>query len=157
MLKIIHILSLKNVSNSNVKIIWTSTIGIQDCRVFQLIETNKEVAFQRNWLKIISENKHHDLWGVITLVLGSQLRQWLVRVWAKSEAWESHFILPRVWEMWGNEPSHSQMSSHFGSWRFNGLLNFQRVIALYWRIFYIIRKFLEPKCLKWSCMTHLGT
>jgi len=30
--------------------------------------------------------------------------------------------------MWGNEPSHSQMSSHFGSWNLNGLFNFQKAI-----------------------------
>jgi hypothetical protein len=38
---------------------------------------------------------------------------------AKSEAQESHFMLSRIWEcarMWGNEPPHSQVSSHFGSW-----------------------------------------
>jgi hypothetical protein len=36
------------------------------------------------------------------------------------------------WEcrrVWGNEPSHSQMSSHLGSWSLNGLLNFQKVIV----------------------------
>jgi hypothetical protein len=30
--------------------------------------------------------------------------------------------------VWGNEPSHSQMSSHFGSWSPDGFLNLQRVI-----------------------------
>jgi hypothetical protein len=32
-------------------------------------------------------------------------------------------------KVWGNEPSHSQMSSHFGTWSPNGLPNFQRIIA----------------------------
>jgi hypothetical protein len=32
----------------------------------------------------------------------------------------------RVWE---NEPSHSQLNSHFGNWSFDGLLNLQRAIA----------------------------
>jgi hypothetical protein len=31
--------------------------------------------------------------------------------------------------MWGNEPPHSQVSSHFGRWSPNRFLNFQRVIA----------------------------
>jgi hypothetical protein len=30
--------------------------------------------------------------------------------------------------VWGNEPSHSQMNSHFGNWSPNGLPNLQRVI-----------------------------
>jgi hypothetical protein len=30
--------------------------------------------------------------------------------------------------VWGNEPSHSQVGSHFGSWIPNGLLNFQKAI-----------------------------
>jgi hypothetical protein len=36
------------------------------------------------------------------------------------------------WEcrrMWENEPSHSQMNSHFESWSPNGFLNFQRAIS----------------------------
>ncbi len=31
--------------------------------------------------------------------------------------------------MWGNEPSHSQVSSHFRSWSHDGLSNLQRTIA----------------------------
>jgi hypothetical protein len=31
--------------------------------------------------------------------------------------------------MQGNEPPHSQMSSHFGSWSFNGIRNFQKAIS----------------------------
>jgi hypothetical protein len=45
-----------------------------------------------------------------------------VKVPAKSETRESHFMLPGVREcarMWGNEPPHSQMNSHFGSWNPN--------------------------------------
>jgi hypothetical protein len=33
---------------------------------------------------------------VMTLTLGLQLRQGLTKVWAKSEAQKSHFILPKV-------------------------------------------------------------
>ncbi len=58
--------------------------------------------------------------------------------------------------MWGNEPSHSQRNSHFGSWSFRGLLNFQRAIAgvkTHWIEAFLIS--LELKCLKWACMAHL--
>ncbi len=34
------------------------------------------------------------IFNVATLTLGSQPRQRLVRLWAKREAWESHFMLP---------------------------------------------------------------
>jgi hypothetical protein len=37
-------------------------------------------------------------------------------------------MLPEVWE-YGNEPPHSQMDSHFGSWSPNGVPNFQRAFA----------------------------
>ncbi len=48
---------------------------------------------------------------------------------AINEAWESHFMLPRVWESVKEELSHSQVSFHFGSWSLDGLLNIQRVIV----------------------------
>jgi len=42
----------------------------------------------------------------------------------------------------GNEPSHSQMSSHFGSWSLDGLPNLQKAIA---RVkTHLIREFLIP-------------
>jgi hypothetical protein len=100
---------------------------------------------------------------VATLALGSRPRQGLVRVWTKSEARESHFMLPGGWEcrrVWGNEHSHSQVSSHFGSWSPGGLLSLQRAIAgvktpLDWGVPYIIGKILKCRCLKWARMTHL--
>jgi hypothetical protein len=33
---------------------------------------------------------------IIILALESWLMQGLAKVWAKSEAWESHFMLPRI-------------------------------------------------------------
>ncbi len=42
--------------------------------------------------------KKAKLRSVATLALGSQPRQGLAKVWAKCEGWESHFMLPRVWE-----------------------------------------------------------
>ncbi len=48
---------------------------------------------------------------------------------AKSEP-ESHIsCFQECKRVRGNEPPHSQVSSHFGSWSPNGLLNFQRVIS----------------------------
>jgi len=38
-------------------------------------------------------------------------------------------MLPVMQESLGNEPPHSQMSSHFGNWSPNGLLNFQEAIV----------------------------
>jgi hypothetical protein len=54
------------------------------------------------------------------------------------------------------------VSSHFGSWSFDRLLNLQRVISrgqnpLDWRVPYFVGNFLECRCLKWACMTHLDT
>jgi hypothetical protein len=62
--------------------------------------------------------------------------------------------------MWGNEHSHSQVSSHFGSLTFDGLPNFERKIAggqnpLNYRIPYITQKLLEHRCLKWDRTIHL--
>ncbi len=42
-----------------------------------------------------NRNKYYSV-SVTTLALGLQPRQRLVRVWAKKEAQESHFMLPRV-------------------------------------------------------------
>jgi hypothetical protein len=63
---------------------------------------------------------------------------------------------------WKNEHSHSQMSSHFGNWSFDGLPNLQKIIVrgqnpLDWKFPYIIWNFLECKCLTWVRMTHLDT
>jgi hypothetical protein len=69
---------------------------------------------------------------VATLALGLRPRQRLTKVQAKNEAQESHFMLPWGWEcrrVWGNEHSHSQVSSHFGSWSPGGVLNFQKTIS----------------------------
>jgi hypothetical protein len=91
--------------------------------------------------------------NVTTLTLGSRQMQRFTRVRAKREAWECR----RVWR---NESSHSQASSHFGSWSLDGFPNFQRVIAwvkTHWIESFLIslKKLLDRKCLKWACMTHL--
>jgi hypothetical protein len=75
---------------------------------------------------------------VATLTLGLWPRQGLAKVRTKSEARESHFMLLGGWEcrrVWENKHSHSQMSSHFGSWSHGGLPNLQWAIAgvkTYW-------------------------
>jgi len=55
---------------------------------------------------------------VATLVLGSRPRQRFTRVRAKRSVKECE-----------QEDSHSQVSSHFGSWSPDGLQNLQRAIA----------------------------
>jgi hypothetical protein len=60
---------------------------------------------------------------ITTLALGSQPRQGFTKVRTKNEH-GSHISCS--WEckkVWGNEPPQSQVSSHFGSWNPNGLLN----------------------------------
>jgi hypothetical protein len=96
-----------------------------------------------------------------TLTLGSQTRQGLAKVQAKSEAQESHFMLPWVWEnvrewtftlpnelpLWELE---SQWTSEFSESNRKGQNPF------HWRVPYIIAKLLKRRCLKWARMTHLG-
>ncbi len=59
-----------------------------------------------------------------------------------------------------DEDSHSQVSSHLGSWSPGGLPNFQRAITkvktpCIEKVLYIIGKLLKFRCLKWVRMTHL--
>jgi hypothetical protein len=89
---------------------------------------------------------------VATLALGSRQRQRLARAWAKKEArecgrvWELTLTLPNelpFWELeswWTLESSESDYRGQNPS---------------HWRIFYIIEKLLNRRCLKWDCMTHL--
>ncbi len=52
---------------------------------------------------------------ITTLALGSQPKQGLTRVRAKREAWDHISCWHECRKVWGNEPPHSQVSSHFGS------------------------------------------
>jgi hypothetical protein len=97
---------------------------------------------------------------VATLVFGLRPRQKVVRFGAKRETQESHHMLPRVQRVWGNEPSHSQVNSHVGSWSPKWILessehNCRGQNPSTWRILYIIQKLLKCKCLKWAHITHL--
>jgi hypothetical protein len=80
-------------------------------------------AQEMEWQKRIMKRKlclwSHHAKNVATLALGSWPRQGLARVRTKRECKR----------MWGNEPSHSQMSSHLGSWSPDGLPNLQRTIV----------------------------
>ncbi len=62
--------------------------------------------------------------------------------------------------MWGNEPSHSQVNSHCGSWSPKWTPKFSKRNCrgqnpLIQIVFYIIGNLLKRRCLKWTCMTHL--
>jgi len=56
-------------------------------------------------------------------------------------------------KVWGNEPSHSQGTSHFGRWSSDGLPNLQKAIAgVKTQCFEEIFIALESS---WACITHL--
>jgi hypothetical protein len=74
---------------------------------------------------------------------------------------KSLHMLPGMHKMWGNEPSHSQVNSHVGSWSPKWIpesskRNGRGQNSLPWRVIYIIEKILKCKCLKWACIVHLN-
>ncbi len=76
------------------------------------------------------------------------------------EAWESPHMFLGVQRVWGNEPSHFQVNSHFGNWSPKWILesskrNYKHQNPLFGKFLYIIRKLLKHTCLKWACITHL--
>jgi hypothetical protein len=69
-------------------------------------------------------------------------------------------MLPGVQRVWGNEPSHSQVNSHVGSWTpertpKSSERDCRGQNASSWRVLYIIGKLLKCRCLKWARMAHL--
>jgi hypothetical protein len=69
-------------------------------------------------------------------------------------------MLPRVQRVWGNEPSHSQVNSHVGSWSpertpKSSERNCRGQNSSPRRVLYIIGKILKCRCLKWARMAHL--
>ncbi len=97
---------------------------------------------------------------VATLILGSQPKQVLVKMQAKSEAREITF------HALGNGGDYEVMNLHTLKWGlilgvgvlmnsqiFKGRLYSQN--SLDWMILSTIEKFLEPAFLKWACRTHL--
>jgi hypothetical protein len=93
--------------------------------------------------------------------LGSQPKQGVTRLQAKREAQESHFSCSRECErMWGNEPSHSQVNSHCGSWTpkwtpKSSERSCKGQNSYVQRVLYIIGKVLKLTCLNWAHMSHL--
>jgi hypothetical protein len=99
---------------------------------------------------------------VVTLALGLRPKPRLTKVRAKCEGWESHFMLPGVWEsvrewtltlprelpLWELE---SWWTPEFSKSDCKGQNPLDRKVP------YNIENFLECKCLKWDCMTHLDT
>jgi hypothetical protein len=60
-------------------------------------------------------------------------------------------MLPRVQRVWGNEPSHSQVNSHVGSWSPERTFesserDFRCQNSSPWKVFYIIGKLLKCRC-----------
>jgi hypothetical protein len=97
---------------------------------------------------------------VVTLALGSWPRQGVARLRAKRKTWEPHHMLLGVQKVWGNEPSHSQVNSHVGSWSPKWSpksleCDCRGQNPSPWKIIYIIGKLLKRKCIKWACIIHL--
>ncbi len=87
-------------------------------------------------------------------------RQGVARLRAKRETRESLHMLSKVQRVQGNEPLHSQMNSHVGSWSFKWTPKFSKhdyrgQNPLPWRVIYIIGKLLKRKYLKWARIAHL--
>ncbi len=99
--------------------------------------------------------------GIITtLALGLRSKQRVARLRTKRKTQESHHMLPKVQRVWENEPSHSQVNSHVGSWSpkwtFESLeRDCKGQNPLLRRVIYIIGNLLKFKCLKWACIVHL--
>ncbi len=69
------------------------------------------------------EGSKKKMWCVATLALGLQPRQGLAKVRAKSDPGNHISCSQECKKVGGNEPPHSQVNSHFGSWNPNGLPN----------------------------------
>jgi hypothetical protein len=69
-------------------------------------------------------------------------------------------MLPGVQKVWGNEPSHSQVTSHVGNWSpkrtpESSKRNCRGPNSLPRRVLYIIENILKCRCLKWARIAHL--
>ncbi len=103
---------------------------------------------------------HQFTIGVTTLALGSWPRQGVARLQAKRKTRESHHMLLGMQRVWGNEPSHSQVNSHVGSWirkwtpKYSER-DFRGQNPSSQRVIYIIENLLKCRCLKWARIAHL--
>jgi hypothetical protein len=92
--------------------------------------------------------------------LGSWPRQGVARLQAKRKTRESHHMLLGMQRVWGNEPSHSQVNSHVGSWirkwtpKYSER-DFRGQNPSSQRVIYIIENLLKCRCLKWARIAHL--
>jgi hypothetical protein len=110
--------------------------------------------------RFLSNHLNGKTRSVTTLALGSQPRQGVARLRAKRETRESFHMLPRVQRVWGNEPSHSQVNSHVGSWSPERTPEFSKCDrkcqnSLAWGVLYINGNLLKRRCLKWARIAHL--
>ncbi len=124
-----------------------------------LNERGKSHPIER-WMQWL--NKQQKGSNVATLALGLQTRQGLAKVWAKSEARESHFIFPGVYQ--SVKEWTPRLPSELSLWELESQWtpkfskgNCRGQNSLYWRLLYTIQNLLQPRCLKWACMTHLST
>jgi hypothetical protein len=114
------------------------------------------------WITNIDKDNVEGLYiaNVATLALGLRPRQRVARLRAKRETQESLHMLLRVQRVWGNEPSHSQVNSHVGSWSpqrtsESSECDCRGQNSLPWKVLYIFEKLLKFRCLKWARITHL--
>jgi hypothetical protein len=97
---------------------------------------------------------------VATLALGSRPKQGGCKVAGQEGDPGALHMLLGVQREWGNEPSHSQVNSHVGSWSPERTPEFSECDcksqnSLPWRVLYTIRKILKCRCLKWARIAHL--
>jgi hypothetical protein len=103
----------------------------------------------------------HEPFGVATLTLGSWPKQGGARLQAKRDTREALHMLSGVQRVWGNEPSHSQMNSHVGSWSpkwtpESSERNCRGQNPSPGQVLYIIGKLLKCRCLKWARIAHFN-
>jgi hypothetical protein len=121
----------------------TQDFKCAQCELKVMLEMMLKIKWSCNLLKMFSQSQFHPLsanymkGGMHVITFEGKCRNPSFGLATKARvckgagqdwAWECKRV-------WGNEPSHSQMNSHFGSWSPNGLSNLQRVIAgvkIYW-------------------------
>jgi len=98
--------------------------------------------------------------GIATLTLGLRPRQRGCKSVGQEEAWESHHILPGLWESvreWTLTLPRQlplwEMESQWTPETLESNLRGQNSISC--RVIYIIGKILEVRCLKWARIAHL--
>ncbi len=120
------------------------------------------MEFSLTWKKWNFQSRVTVVFFVATLPLGSRPRQGLVKVRAKSQTQESHFMLSGVWERvreWTptlpSELPFWELESQWTPESSKGDCKGQN--SLDWKVPYIIENLLEHRFQKWACMTHLRT